>query len=443
MKKIFIGLLLLMQVLLAYSQVDRSIVSIEDVVKEFYKKYSVSFYDGYPTFEKRKNDWYVVYNTFQNNELVPQEKYLFYDGKTKKFQKLDLNENTDKQEVNVANYVQPYDIRNFNLQLYFGYSGWYKDVIKELETRPKLSDDELYGLARAYSTYAGSLISDAAGYAVKKEIWNLPFTINALTPSQIDRFKKIDDKAIAGFKKLADRNPDYETIVGKIGIKYANEYMFQYQLLLAHADEFASRYTFPPNLYSDEQLEASKKILEACPQNAIFLSYGDNDFYPIHYLQKIKKLRRDVYIINYSLIALDRYIYRMVFPQYEAVPLKLSIDTSLYSGNKYEIIYIKDSAYSFDFSKIPGFLRLCTKDDIGRCTINANTILISGKKGFEEKRALSLDGIQYLTKEGLILLDIINNLNGRKICFPIEFSDQLKGLNQYLIQKDGLWIYDN
>jgi hypothetical protein len=442
MKKIIIWVILLIRVSLAHSQVGGSVIPVEDVVKEFYKKYNVSFYDGYITFEKRKNDWYVVYNSFQN-KLIPQEKYLFYDGKAKKFRKLELDENTDNREVNVTDYVQEYDIRNFNLQPYFGYSGWYKDVIKEQEAKQKLSDDELYGLARAYSAYAGSLISDAAGNAVKEEIWKLPFSINSLTPAQINSFTKTDNKAIENFRKLADRNPGYETVVGKIGIKYANEYMFQYQLLLTYADKYASGYSFPANLYSDQQLEAAKIILEACPQNAIFLSYGDNDYYPVHYLQKAKGLRKDVYVINYSLIALDRHIYRITFPQYDAVPVKLSIDTSSYSGNKHELIYIKDSAYSFDFSEISKFLRSCTKDDMSRCTINANTILIYGKKEPEEKRALSLGGIHYLTKDALILLDIINNLNGRKICFPNEFYDQLKGLNQYLIQKDGLWIYDN
>lgn len=449
MKKIIIVLMVLLQVSLVHSQVNRSIVSIEDVVKEFYKKYAVTFYDGYITFEKRKSDWYVVYNTVQNNELVPQDRYLFYNGKTKKFQDLQLQENKDSTEVKVSDHVQEYDIRNFNLQPYFGYAGWYKDVIKEQEPKAKLTDDELYGLARAYSNYAGSLISDAAGFADKKEIWNIPFNINGLTPVQIDRFKNISDKAIRAFKKLADRNPDYETIVGKIGVKYANEYIVQYQLLLTYADKYASTMKLPPGLFSEQQLTAAKKNLESCPPGAILFSFGDNDFYPVHYLQKAKGIRKDVYLINSSLLAIDRFIFRATFPQYDALPVKISVDTSFYVGHKNEVIYIKDSSRLLPMSEFRSFLQNAYRDENSTITLAADKIglaISKEKKGNIEigvNRMLSLKDIKYLTRDQWILLDIIENLNGRKLCFPSLLFDQLQELNNHLTQKDDIWIYEN
>jgi hypothetical protein len=448
-RKIIIVLTVLLQVSLAYGQVGSSTISIEDVVKEFYKKYRVTFYDGYITFEKRKSDWYIVYNTVQNNELAPRERYLFYNGKTKKFQNLQLEENKDSSEVKVSDYVQEYDIRNFNLQPYFGYAGWYKDVIKEQESKSKLTDDELYGLARAYSTYAGSLISDAAGYADKKEIWNIPFNINGLTPMQIDRFKNIGDKAIRAFKKLADRNPDYETIVGKIGMKYSNEYIYQYQLLLTYADKYASTMKLPPDLFSEQQLATAKKNLESCPSGAILFSFGDNDFYPVHYLQKTKGIRKDVYLVNSNLLAIDRYIFRATFPQYDALPIKISVDTSFYIGHKNEVIYIKDSSLLLPMSEFRYFLQQGNRDENNIITLAADNIGLVGtkeRKGDVEtgiNRVLSLKDIKYLTRDQWILLDIIENLNGRKLCFPNLLFDQLQELNNHLKQKDDIWIYDN
>ena len=438
-----------MRVSFAYNQVGVSPVTIETVIKEFYKRYSVDHIDGYITFEKRRKDWYVVYNTYYENELKPQNKVLFYSAKTPGFQKLDLNESKEKKEVKVKDYIQEYEIRDYNLQPFYGYRGWYKDVIKEYESKTKLFDDELYALARAYSTYAGSLLGDLGGNSVKNEIWHISLNINGLTPSRIDSFIKIDNKAILNFKKLADRNPDYKTIIGKIGLKYSNEIIFQYQTLLAYADNYAKDFKFPPNLYSSHQLETQKKLLEACPQNAIFLSYGDNDYYPIHYLQKVKGIRKDVYLVNYNLLGIDRYIFRATFPQYDALPINLGLDTSFYTGSTNDLILIKDSSFLLPMDEFMFYLQNGQQDEYGRIILAADEIgftVSRQKKGNVEtstKRSMSLKKINYLLKNEWIILSIIENLNGRKLCFPSTLFDQLKILNDHLRQRGVLWIYDN
>jgi hypothetical protein len=445
MRSITTFTLLLIQVFITCGQKTDAPPTIENVVKEFYKKYASAEYTGLITFEKRMNDWYVVSNIFKNLEVIPETKYLFYNGKTKKFQKLQFNQNKQEREVKVTDHIPEYDIKNYDLQPYYGYSGWYKDVIKEYESKPKLSDNELYGLARAYSTQAGSLVADLGGYAIKNEIWSIPLNINGLSPSRIDSFVKIDNNAILNFKKLADSNPGYETIVGKIGFKYANEVMFQYQSLLAYADNYAKKFTFPPNLYSDQQLEIPKKLLESCPQNAIFVSFGDNDYYPIHYLQNIKGIRKDVYLVNYSLLGIDRYILRATFPQYDALPIDLGVDTSFYSRSTNDLILIKDSSFLLSINEFKFYLQKGQQDEFGRIILAADKIDLAGtkqKKGNAEK-VMSLKKVNYLLKNQWILLNIIGNLNGRKICFPNILLDEIKELNNHLLQKDNIWIYDN
>ena len=162
---------------------------------------------------------------------------------------------------------------------------------------------------------------------------------------------------MACFKKIADRNPGYQTVVGNIGIKYANEIMFAYQIYLAYADQYAASLKLPVNLYPSQQLDTARKILQACPQNAILLAFGDNDYYPVHYLQKSLGIRKDVYLVHYSLLGADRYIKRATYPQYEAQGIRLSVDTSLYKGDKNGLISIFDSARLFDFANIATLLR--------------------------------------------------------------------------------------
>ena len=451
MKIAVILILLFIQTQVVFGQNNEPPMTIEKIAEEFDKKYSATYHDGYVSFEKRKNNWFVVYNTFQNNKWMPQEKYLFYDGKTNRFKDLKLDKNTGNTEVKVTDYLSPFDIGNFNLQAYFGYNGWYKDVIREYEGKQNLSDNELYGLARAYSAHAGCLISDAMGNALPEEIWDLPFSINSLSPAQIERFIKLDNKAIANFKKLADRNPGYETVVGKIGIKHANEYMFQYQVLLAYANSYAEKINLPPNLYTEEQLSAAKKDLESCPPNSILFSTSDNEYYPVHYLQKAKGLRRDVYLVNSSLLGLDRHIFRATFPHYDAQPINIGLDTSFYLGSKNDLIYIKDADFLFLVRDLRSFLEQPKPDEYGYTIIEANRIGLTEtreQKGDTEisvNKIVALKNARYLTKNQWILLSILENLRGRKICFTTLFyeGDALVELNNFLKAKDDVWIYDN
>jgi hypothetical protein len=425
--------------------------NVRDVVKKFYSQYTMDFLVyPYVAFEKRKEGWYVVTQKVNKGNLEPVDRFLFYDNVLKKYKSLSFAKVMRPKEVKPGDYFDEYTLRNYDLYICYGYRGWYKDVIKDLKDRKQLSDDEMNSLARAYSMYAGALLSDQAADALLSEVWQLPFNMNCLSQKQIDEFNLLEGKAQEYFKKLADRSPDFETVVGKIGMKYANEVMFQFAMLLAHANNYAVKMKLPEDLYSDDQLAPAKRILESCPANAIFLSLGDNDYYPLHYLQHTRRIRRDVYVINYSLISLDRFIYQATQPQHDASAIKLTADTSLYRGNKNDLVYIKDSSYSIDFTDLIGLMKYGEKNEFGATTLKADNILLSeGKTAdtsgitFEKKRVVSINGAKYFLKQQWILLDILNNLNDRKICFPNKFDDELRELNDQLEYKNGLFIFSN
>ncbi|WP_346239448.1 DUF2723 domain-containing protein [Niabella insulamsoli] len=68
-------------------------------------------------------------------------------------------------------------------------------------------------------------------------------------------------------------------------------------------DHDRSKKTIAPDL--------AKDYLESCAPNAILFTFGDNDTYPLWYAQEVEGIRKDIRIINTSLLGIDWYINQL------------------------------------------------------------------------------------------------------------------------------------
>jgi hypothetical protein len=79
--------------------------------------------------------------------------------------------------------------------------------------------------------------------------------------------------------------------------------------------------------------------LESCAPNAIVISFGDNDTYPLWYAQEVEGVRRDVRVINSSLLGIDWYINQLRYKINQSDPIDPIWTKEQIEGAKRDGIY--------------------------------------------------------------------------------------------------------
>jgi len=418
--------------------------AVREVIHKFYATYNLSaFASQHVDFEKRKGDWYVVTIDYDGLHAVRNSPFLFYSSTARKYLELGIDRNGTERRVRVEDYMDEYTISNFDLQPFYGYPGWYNDVITELELATGSTDDQVYALGRAYSAKAAAMITNPGTDAAPGDQVTLYFNSNTLQGEALEMYNRIQDSAIAKFGLLALRNKKYSTRVGNITMKYANEWMVKYHTLLTFAADEALNMKLPDGLYSEEETGVARALLTDCPANSIFLSLGDNDFYPLLYLQQTEGFRKDVHVINYNLLGLDKYIYRATQPQLEAAGVHLSADTTLYAGKINEYHPLQDSSNMLNSEELFRFLRSQAAKVPGNDVFTVGYFRLFPGKAKTGRDQIPLGRNRYLLKNHWVLLDILASLGDRKLCMAYGFYDEMEILNPLFVSSGAVRVFDN
>ena len=212
--------------------------------------------------------------------------------------------------------------------------------------------------------------------------------------------------------------------------------------------------------------EIAKAYLDSCAPNAILFTNGDNDTFPLWYMQEVEGYRTDIRICNLSLAGTDWYLDQMKRKAYDGEPAPIRMTKEMYKQGTRDMLVarneikspqnlanvMKDIMYNPQNNKRDAYIRTTRFYlDVDRQKVIANgTVHPSDTDKIVDRvvwnmpketiyQANGQDTIMIISKAYIAMMDILANNNWERPIYYVATtgSESFFGLDKYF-QMEGL-----
>ena len=380
---------ILLFAVLAFSRLEAAFPDypkLKEIQEKLLSTYSITNSISIDFAKTREGIYIVEYATYTFDSTGRQ---LFWSAKTKTYQELTYRKSPNREGTK-DRFLNRSGEYQFDKNLYYGYDGWYNDAIQDLEKQNVNSDKLLYAFSRAYSAKAFEQLGHGYSGYVKDKI-----NTKNLSKENIDYGISCANKSIDLLYKVYKVNPLFETLVGNIYDKYSNECLCFYYLLETNGMKEPARQFLRDSLYTNTYYDLALNLLNSCEGNSVLITGGDNDTYPLLYLQEKKGIKKNVKIVNISLCNANFYVPYLV----NSSSIKTAINQNIYGSDIMDMMY-RDDSYKESNTETLNFKSFA--EDIN----NNGGKYVSSKTG---------SGVPYL---------LMNNMVLSSPLYTVNFSDE-------------------
>lgn len=212
--------------------------------------------------------------------------------------------------------------------------------------------------------------------------------------------------------------------------------------------------------------DIAKAYLDSCAPNAILFANGDNDTFPLWYLQEVEGYRTDVRICNLSLMGTDWYIDQMKRQAYDGLPVPMKMTKEMYQmGRRDMLVALNVIKEPQDLSKVMNNIMYNPNNNVREPRINTITfslpvdkdiVLRNGTVHLKDSARIvnqliwrmpneniyqvnGNDTVMVVSKAYIAMMDILANNNWERPIYYVSTtgSESFFGLDKYF-QVEGL-----